>query len=435
MKLLLSATMGLMAVAILSPTAVSVRGAEWTELAVKGRANANASIDSRDQFVAVAWGAATKDSTTDVFVAISRDAGRTFRAPVRVNDVIGDARLSGEQPPRVSLAPRRGLPPSVVVVWTSKAAGGTRLLQSESVDGGVSFGRAAALPGGDAVGNRGWESTAVDRDGHVVVVWLDHREAASAGKAAPMHHEGQDHTGHGTPAIDGADKAQLSKLYFSRLAEVGAGSGGAQVVASGVCYCCKTAVAAGVDGSVYAVWRHVYPGNIRDIAFTVSRDNGKTFASPIRVSDDRWVLDGCPENGPAMAVDGRNRAHVIWPTLVSGSTADSEPTLALFYASTDGRQFTQRERVPTQGLPKHPQIAIDARGSIVASWDEQANGMRRVVIGRTVADGKGPARFTREIVDASAAVYPVVAPVTDGVAVAWTSGPPDASVIRFRRVP
>ena len=433
MKLLLRATVSLMTAAMLSPAALTVRGAGWIELAVKGRANANASIASRDQFVAVAWGAATKDGTTDVFAAISRDAGRTFGAPVRVNDVIGDARLSGEQPPRVSLAPRRGPPPSVVVVWTSKAAGGTRLLQAESVDGGVSFRRAAALSGGEAAGNRGWESTAVDRDGHVVVVWLDHREAASAGKAAPMHHEGQDHTGHVSPAADGAAKAQLSKLYFSRLA----GSGDAQVVTGGVCYCCKTAVAAGPDGSLYAAWRHVYPGNIRDIAFTVSRDNGRTFAAPIRVSDDRWVLDGCPENGPALAVDGRNRAHVVWPTLVSGSTPDSEPTLALFYASTDGRQFTPRERISTAGLPRHPQIAVDAHGSIVATWDEQASGMRRVVIGRSAAaaDGDGPARFTREVVDVGAAVYPVVVAAADGVAVAWTSGPPDASVIRFKRVP
>ena len=103
--------------------------------------------------------------------------------------------------------------------------------------------------------------------------------------------------------------------------------------------------------------------------------------------------------------------------------------------STDGRQFTPRERISTEGLPRHPQIAIDARGSIVASWDEQANGMRRVVIGRSAADAKGATRFTREIVDVGAAVYPVVAPVTDGVAVAWTAGSPDASVIRFRRLP
>ena len=50
-------------------------------------------------------------------------------------------------------------------------------------------------------------------------------------------------------------------------------TGSARALTSGVCYCCKTSLAI-ADGSVYAVWRHVYPGNMRDIAFTVSRDGG-----------------------------------------------------------------------------------------------------------------------------------------------------------------
>ncbi|HET9267196.1 MAG TPA: hypothetical protein VFO31_03495 [Vicinamibacterales bacterium] len=67
---------------------------------------------------------------------------------------------------------------------------------------------------------------------------------------------------------------------------------------------------------MYVAWRHVYPGNVRDIAFTMSNDGGKTFAAPIRVSDDRWVLDGCPEKDPALAVDAHRRVDVVWPTLV-----------------------------------------------------------------------------------------------------------------------
>jgi hypothetical protein len=138
-----------------------------------------------------------------------------------------------------------------------------------------------------------------------------------------------------------------------------------------------------------------------------------------------------------MAVDPRNRVHLVWPTLVSGSTPGSEPTLALFYsASDDGRQFAPRERIPTEGLPRHPQIAIDARGSVVAIWDEQVKGARRVALGRAGVNGRGPVRFTREVLgDAGAAAYPVIAAVETGVAVAWTSGPAEGSVIRVVRIP
>jgi hypothetical protein len=107
-----------------------------------------------------------------------------------------------------------------------------------------------------------------------------------------------------------------------------------------VCYCCKTSVAAGSNDRIVASWRHVYPGNVRDIALALSSDGGRTFGSPVRVSQDNWVLDGCPENGPAVAIDKGNVIHVVWPTLVPGS-AGAEPTMALFYAmSRDGQHFT-----------------------------------------------------------------------------------------------
>jgi hypothetical protein len=90
------------------------------------------------------------------------------------------------------------------------------------------------------------------------------------------------------------------------------------------------------------------------MAFAASHDGGLTFSAPIRVSEDQWQIEGCPEDGPAMALDGRQRVHVVWPTLVSGATADIEPTLELFYAaSSDGRQFSARRRLPTEGVPHH----------------------------------------------------------------------------------
>jgi hypothetical protein len=163
--------------------------------------------------------------------------------------------------------------------------------------------------------------------------------------------------------------------------------GGAQAVAGGVCYCCKTALATGDDGSVYAAWRHVYPGNLRDIAFTVSRDGGRTFATPIRVSEDQWALDGCPENGPTIAVDDRHTVHVVWPTIVNGSIATRESTLALFYAATNnGKRFSARQQIHTEGVPRHPQIALGRSESLLVTWDEQINGTRRVVAAKGVSD-------------------------------------------------
>ena len=72
----------------------------------------------------------------------------------------------------------------------------------------------------------------------------------------------------------------------------------------------------------------------------MSRDGGKTFAPQIRVSEDQWEVEGCPDDGPAVAVDAEGVVHVVWPTLVS---EDGAQTIALFHAlSGDGRRFSTR---------------------------------------------------------------------------------------------
>jgi hypothetical protein len=424
---------------VVGGTATATSPAHGVTLRVAGRTNATPSIAATGNLVAVVWGATTPSSgrsggATDIYVASSRDGGRIFDPPVRVNDVDGDASLGGEQPPQVALVPRTGREPSMVVVWTAKRPGGTRILFARSDNGGSSFGRATPITGGEAAGNRGWESITIGSDGQVAAVWLDHRELA-AGMPGMMQHQGHDHGATGAAKADGVARAQLSKLYFSRVGtpESPEGSNQGQVIAAGVCYCCKTSVAAGPDGSLYAAWRHVYPGNIRDIAFTASRDGGRTFAPPLRVSDDHWALDGCPENGPGMAVDSRNRVHIVWPTLVNGSTPDAEPALELFYAvSNDGRSFAPRLRVPTEGVPRHARIVTVADNSLVLVWEEQTNNARRVVMGHARAD---EGRFTRDVVSgAGSAVYPVVAAAGRASVVAWIGLAGERSTIQVRRL-
>jgi hypothetical protein len=381
-------------------------------LGVPGRSNANASIATDGPTVVMVWTAATAAGPADVYLAVSTNGAKTFAAPVRVNDAPGDARVSGEQPPRVALEPRRGETPAIVVVWTTKGASATRIVEARSVDGGRTFSRAAAIPGGDAAGNRGWEALAA-AGGGADALWLDHRDMAAA------------HEGHMSP--------QQSKIYFAALD----GSIAPHAITAGVCYCCKTALAAEPDGSVYAAWRHVYPGNLRDIAFSRSQDGGRTFTPPIRVSEDHWMLDGCPDDGPAMVVDAKHRVHIVWPTLVQGAGAGGEPTIALFYAtSADGRVFTERQRLPTEGLPHHPQIAINHEGALTIAWDELKDGTRRAAAVKATVNAEGRASFAPVALPASApALYPVVAAMPDGAVVAWTSGAPATSTIAVVRVP
>jgi hypothetical protein len=411
------------AIAVLALALAADPGRATIDLGVRGRANATPSIAASGDLVAVVWGASTLDGSTDVYAAFSRDAGRSFGVPVRVNDAAGDARLSGEQPPRVAIDAR-----AVTVVWTSKGARGTVLKQARSTDQGRTFSRSTIVPGSDAAGNRGWHAVAVDQSGRVDAIWLDHRELAADASMATAHHE---HGGAAVGKPDGVAMAQKSKLYVSSL------DSGAQprAIAAGVCYCCKTALAAGGNGGIFAAWRHVYPGNLRDIAFAASHDRGKSFGPIVRVSEDKWMLEGCPDDGPAMAIDAHGRIHVVWPTLVTGS-AGSDPAIALFYAaSADGTTFSARERVAAEGMPHHPTLAIAPDGSPTVAWDESSAGRRRAVLGRISFDRSGHLSMSRTVVSgADAAIYPVVATAGGAMVIAWTSGGGETATIRVARI-
>jgi hypothetical protein len=378
-----------------------------TTLAIPGHVNSTPWIATSGSHVAVAWGA-TASGKGDVYLAVSTDGGRTFGRPVRVNATAGEARISGEIAPRVALSPRRGSTPVITVTWNAKDAG-TQIKRARSLDAGRTFGPAVAWQTGVA-GDRGWQASTLDANGKLHAIWLDHRAMAidkAAGTKAEHHGE-----------HDGVAMAQKSGLYYA------ADGVPERELFKGVCYCCKTAMATGPKGEIYAAWRHVFAGNMRDMGFTVSRDGGKTFAPLTRVNQDGWSIQGCPDDGPAMAVDAQGTVHLIWPTV------RNEMGVLLYATSKDGVAFTAPVPVPTLGSPKpsHPQITIDNAGKVFVAWDEVRGGIRRAAF--KAMTGNAPATEFGDVTS-----YPVIAGVESGLVAAWTSGPPDRSVISVRRIP
>jgi hypothetical protein len=316
--------------------------------------------------------------------------------------------------------------PEIAVLWTARAAT-TEIKVARSRDGGRTFTEPVTLQSAGAAGDRGWPAVAFDRQAAIHAVWLDHRDMA-ANRAA-----GSGRGGHKPGAVhDGVAMAQQSSLYYASVAN---GRAQERRLTTGVCYCCKTALVAGPDGSLYAAWRHVYPGNLRDMAFTMSRDAGRSFSPPIRVSEDGWAIPGCPDDGPAMAVDARGTVHVVWPTVIGGPN----PEGALFYTSTrDGRRFTPRIRVPTLGGPKpsHPQIVVDRKGRTFVAWDESVNDGRIAAL-REIRVPADAAPTFGDVVTLSAggpALYPVLAATDKGLVAVWTAAG-DPSRVEARVVP
>jgi hypothetical protein len=394
--------------ALLAASVSTGSGSATLRLAVPAAANSGASLAASGSSVVVTWSART-DAGTDVYASFSADAGASFGPPVRVNDVPGDARVSGEQAPRVAIG--RG----VRVVWVSRRDGAATIRTASTRPGEQAFSPAATVHATGLRGARGWPSLAVDADGTAHVVWLD-------GRGDPPAPAG----GSPTPR-----KANRQDIFQSvRRPD---GTGDEVRLATDVCFCCKTSVTTGPDGTVYVAWRHIYPPNLRDMAVARSTDGGRTFGAPVRVSEDGWAIDACPDDGPSIGVDARGAVHIAWPTEVG------EDGKGIFYSfSTDGgRTFAPRVRVDDGGgSAAHPYLAIAGPEEVAVAWD-QGPAPRRAYLRRIGpgAAGKPALGALVQLGGDEAGVYPVVASTPAGLVAAWTAETPSASELRVRRLP
>ncbi len=389
---------------------------EPVTLAVSGTLNRMPSLAVSGNRVVAVW-TSTKNEVMDVYAAVSEDGGRNFSSPERVNDTPGDVSSNAEQPPRVVMSGSK-----VATIWPSRLDGTSDIRMALSNDGGRTFGTPLTLHSSSLTGARGWQSLTAGRDGSVHAVWLDGRDADPAMKHRP--HRGSKDGSHG----HGGDPRQ--DVYHAVVAPDGSVT--VSHVARNVCFCCKTAVGVGPSGRVDVVWRHIFPESMRDIAMASSTDGGRTFSPLARVSEDNWQLSGCPDDGPAMAIDARGSAHIAWPTLVN----DTAPQKAIFYTSTtDGRSFTPRTRLSTidQEDAAHPQIAVDAAGNVAAVWDEQQGNNRRIVM-RVAPRGGSQFDGLRELSDGSSVFHPHIVGGNGGFLVAWGMRTGDNSAIIVQRV-
>lgn len=395
-------------------------------LAVPGAASSTPSLAAIGRTVAAVW-TASKNGATNVYLAMSSDGGATFSAAHRVNDKDGEAGATNEQPPRVVIF-GSGTAPTLTVVWSTRDPGPqeTRrdiIRMSRSTDGGRTFTPARFIHDPAFSGARGWQSLTIGADGVVHAVWLDGRDAdkkiAESAKRTGMVPKGQPPQAiyHGTLSADGQVVESL--------------------VAADVCFCCKTAVAVDTRGGVYAAWRHIFPGSMRDIAFATSTDGGHHFNPFVRVSEDKWELNGCPEDGPSIAVDQSRTIHIAWATVVN----EGEPRKALFYAtSRDGKTFSPRVRVPADvaATPSHAQLTLTPDGGAAIVWDETVNGQRRISFSRV--SRTGVFRPPQILSGDESASYPAIARAAAGsLIVGWMSRAAmgkssDPSVIKLKRV-
>jgi hypothetical protein len=187
-------------------------------------------------------------------------------------------------------------------------------------------------------------------------------------------------------------------------------------VADSTCECCRLDAAQDVDGSVVLLSRMVFAGGIRD--FGIVRIPPAGPASPVlRVTDDDWRIDACPEHGAALAIGPDGRYHLAWFT-------QGAKRQGLFYASSADRGTTWSAplRIGTpDALPGHADV-LALEGRVFLAW-QQFDGTRTSILAMTSIDNG--ASWTPAAALAStteAADYPRLLARGPAAFVSWSAG-------------
>jgi hypothetical protein len=190
-----------------------------------------------------------------------------------------------------------------------------------------------------------------------------------------------------------------------------------------VCECCQTSAALTADGPIVA-FRDRTQDDIRDIHVT-RVEQGK-WTDAVSVHDDKWKIDACPVNGPAVAARGTN-VVVAWFTALD----DNGKAFAAF-SHDSGRTWGAPIRLDDSAALGHVDVELLDDGAAVATWVEFVNERSQFRARKVLASGERskPVVIAGEG-DARVSGYPHLTRRGSDLVFAWTeSSGPDTQQVK-----
>jgi hypothetical protein len=303
------------------------------------------------QSVYVVW-VEHQGKDADVMVRHFNSEAQPLSSAVRVNPQPGVATAWRGDPPSAAIAPDGTL----YVGWTapvdSPSGHATNLYLSASHDGGKSFDPPSRVNDDEKPAVHGMHSLAIAKDGRIYVAWLDERNINQPSESA-------------NPNMPAGHHMESNREVFVASSSDGGRSFSANMrIAANACPCCKTSLAIGNDGHVYLSWRQVLPGDFRHIAIATSVDTGKTFSKPVIVSDDQWLLKGCPVTGAALLPEENGSLRVLW----YAAGANGEHGIYWSESKDGGQTFSPRTLLATTAARGTPAVVNAGNGNEGVTW-------------------------------------------------------------------
>ena len=245
------------------------------------------------------------DADGQVYVTHSGDMGHSFSKPVAVTH--GKVQLDSGPDARTALAvDKQGRIFVAYEIFKDQNFNG-EVFFSRSLDHGKSFSAPRPLVDNDA--SQRFAALSVGPDGNLFAAWLDKRGVVAAEK------QGKTYPG--------------AALGYEWSKDGGASFTPSKIAKDNTCECCRLGVAFTAPERPVVVFRNVFGGTVRDHGI-ITFVNETTPGPFSRVSVDNWKLNGCPHQGPSLALSNAGTYHVVWST-------QGDARKGLFYArSKDG---------------------------------------------------------------------------------------------------
>ena len=178
-----------------------------------------------------------------------------------------------------------------------------------------------------------------------------------------------------------------------------------------VCDCCQTDVATIGSGQI-AVYRNRTKDEVRDI-YVARRIDGQ-WQPGVAISNDGWVISGCPVNGPSIAAQGKQVA-VAWFT-----AANDEAKVKVAVSGNGGQKFSAPIEIASDAVLGRVGIVMIDRNTAAVSWLEtDRKGTYSIRLRALTFDGQ-LGRVETVGRTSIATTVPQLARVGDELVFAWT---------------
>jgi hypothetical protein len=312
------------------------------------------------------WRASASDGFVEV--SASSDSGKTFSNSVKINHTLQKIGADGEARPKIAVSPEG----YIYLTWTEalKKPFSGYIWFARSVDGGKTFEKPSIVHQDRSEITHRFDALNVSVDGRITVAWVDKRDLIAA-KAANKAYEG-------------------AAIYYAVSNDKGASFLPEKKLADSSCECCRIALANKPDGTIVAMWRHVFEGSERDHMIAEIPAANK-IPVPKRATFGRWKIDGCPHHGAALASGGEGERwwgyHMAW---FDGGNDDAGKDATLFYARMDGEAWVSSPAKRFGNMNKlagHPAL-LAAGENVWLVWREKDAGKSQVWLMKSSDEGK-----------------------------------------------